>query len=51
MLPILSKEQKVFVEERKKEMNKNNYKIKQKRIIDKLNEVTNEIRKQIKRLH
>ena len=51
MLSVLSKEQKVFVEERKKEMNKNNYKIKQKRIIDKLNEVTNEIRKQIKRLY
>ena len=51
MSPILSKEQKVFVEERKKEMNKNNYKIKQKRIIDKLNEVTNEIGKQIKRLY
>lgn len=48
MVIVLSKEQKIFVEERKKEMNKNNYKIKQKRIIDKLNEVTNEIRKKMK---
>lgn len=50
MLPLLSEEQKLFVEERRKEMNKNNYKIKQKRINDKLNDVTNEIRKKIKLL-